>query len=117
MKRVDREALRRAIKLARSHDAGRKQQIDTMLKDRTFEEVAMFAAYCCQRRALQLRPYQSPPCEANVDDEDDDGMGAKGGRRAAALLLQRLLDAKLSGWEPSPLEALARIEAKQAARP
>ena len=63
MKRVDREALRRAIQLARSHDAGRKQQIDHMLKDRTWEEVGRFAAYCCQRRALRL---QTAPKSLNL---------------------------------------------------
>ena len=39
-------------------------------------------------------------------------MGPAGGKRSAALLLQRLLDAGLSRWEPDPLGALARIEAE-----
>jgi len=39
-------------------------------------------------------------------------MGEIGGRAAARSLLQRLLDNKLSRYEPDPLAALARIEAE-----
>jgi hypothetical protein len=116
MKRVDREALKRSIELARSHDAGRRNQIDAKLETESWEEVAMFASYVCQHRSLNLRPWQLPPCEVDVGDEDEPAMGPKGGKRSAALLLQRMLAAGLSKFEPDPIGALARVEAEKAAR-
>ncbi len=110
MKRVDREALERAIKLAREQDAGRRQQIDGKLKSESWEAVGRFASYFCQSRSLKLRPWQWPPCWVTIDDQDD-GLG---GRKAAAMLLRRLLDAGLSKFEPDPLNAISEAEAKTA---
>jgi hypothetical protein len=62
MKRVDMEALRRAIAMPRASDPLRDQQIASMLEEREWLEVAEFAAYCCQTEALNLRPWQPPPC-------------------------------------------------------
>jgi hypothetical protein len=46
-------------------------------------EVAKFAAYGCQCKVLHLKPWQSPPCWAKVDDQDNEA-GPISGRRAAA---------------------------------
>jgi hypothetical protein len=59
----------------------------------------------CQCRALNLKPWQSPPCragDAKPDAEDHRG------RLAAWTLRQRLLDAGLSQYEPDPLRAPMR---------
>jgi hypothetical protein len=49
-----------AIERVRAQDAGRAQQIDRILADTDRTEVGMFAAACCQRQALQLKPWQIP---------------------------------------------------------
>ena len=51
-----------------------------MLKDEPWEEVALFA-YDCQNEALNLFPWQEPPCWGDSVDADPD----------AAKLLQQML--------------------------
>ena len=97
MSEADRAALDECLRLARA-DPTCRQQIDSMLEERDWREVAEFAAYGCQRRALKLKPWQSPPCWGNEDDS-----------RSIALL-NRMLEAGLSAFEPSPLEALAKAK-------
>jgi hypothetical protein len=109
MRRIDKEAMQRAIQMARAEDEPRKKQIDAKLKSESFEEVGAFASYHCQCRALLLRPWQSPPSEVDIGDEDTPTL-PQGGRRAAAMLLRRMLDNKLSRFEPDPVGALQRIE-------
>jgi hypothetical protein len=96
--KVDREALKRALVLAKASDErGRREQIESM-QERDWFEAAHFAAYHCQVNALQLRPWQSPPLYGRDAD--------------AAVLLRKLLDAGLSRYEPNPVAALAAIEAR-----
>jgi hypothetical protein len=54
MRRIDHDALRRAIKMAREEDAGRRKQIDNKLRSEPWVDVARFAACCCQFRSLRL---------------------------------------------------------------
>jgi phage terminase small subunit len=103
---IDRDALTRALALAKASDEpGRREQIPRMLQHKTWQDVAEFAAYGCQRRALQLKPWQNPPCYGQLRTDDADNAGA-------AVLLQRLLEAGLSRWEPDPVAALAAIETR-----
>jgi hypothetical protein len=108
---VDREALERALVLYRQRDAACRQQVDDLLKERDWFSVATLAAYGMQCERFKLRPWQSPPTE--IDDPDAYEY-VKGediyGRRAAARLLKRLLDAGLSRYEPDPIAALERAE-------
>ena len=62
MKKVDREALTRAIAMVRLQSRKRCKQIDAKLKGEPWEEVGRFAAYSCQCRNLKLRSWQYPPC-------------------------------------------------------
>ena len=62
MTRNDRAALKLALALCRNESPGRAQQIDSMLEDQPWAEVATFAAFCCQSRSLHLDPWQEPPC-------------------------------------------------------
>jgi len=64
LSRIDREVLTRAMQTAK---AERADQLAAMLKDRPWEDVAMFAAYCCQTAALNLKPWQEPPMHAGDD--------------------------------------------------
>jgi hypothetical protein len=110
---IDREALERAIAIDRQRDRATRQQIDDKLEREPWREVAEFAAYGCQCTALYLKPWQPPPCWAEIDDQDNEA-GPISGHRAAAELLRRLLAAGLSRYEPDPVNALARVEAERA---
>ena len=98
MNRVDREALRRALRLARAESPGRAARIADKLKDEPWEEVAEFAAYCCQIDNLGLKPWMDPPMYAEIRPDPD-----------ALTLLMKLLGAGLSRYEPDPVAALAQV--------
>jgi hypothetical protein len=66
------------------------------LRERPWIDVARFCAFAAQMAALQLRPYQPPPCWGG--DPDADG------------LADRLRAAGLSRFEPDPAAALAAKE-------
>jgi hypothetical protein len=108
---IDRDALERAIEMTRAIGGPDAVQIENMLARDPWEQVARFAAYCRQCDNLHLGPHQSPPCW--VDDMEgtlakgDDGID---GSYAAARLLQRMLDANISIYEPDPIAALERTK-------
>jgi hypothetical protein len=107
MTKVDREALKRAIELAKAEDAGRRQQIEAMLKEDGFEYAGTFAASHCQTRTLGLKPWELPPCQ--VEDEKPAADRNQIGLMKAWNVRQRLLAAGLSAYEPNPPAALAAI--------
>jgi hypothetical protein len=111
----DRAAMRRAIETVRNEDAGRRNQIDDMLRTRAFEEVGCFASYHCQTRALGLAPWQRPPCLIEDPQAGLRGPDDLSGRHNAARLLRRMLKAKVSRFHPDPMAALAQAEKKPAA--
>jgi hypothetical protein len=96
---IDLEALRRAMDIA-MRDPPRAAQLTSQLGDQPWIEVAQFAASCCQRKALELKPWQSPPCDGRDDD------------KKASRMLDRMLDADISQWEPDPLTALAKMRVR-----
>jgi hypothetical protein len=107
MKRIDCDALKRAIEMERAKSPADRQHVDALLAERSWRDVGEFCAYSCQLDALHLKPWQSPPCW--IDDlvaTIDTGNDGVGGDYAAAKLLQRLLDAGLSRYEPDPPGAL-----------
>ena len=112
---VDREALTRAIEVAKAESAQQRAQIENMLKQRDWLRVARFAAYCCQDRALALELWQVPPCwlQGGADEIDDilksDRPDRRGLRRAAALV-KRLEENGLSRYEPDPVGALEAMD-------
>jgi hypothetical protein len=110
---IDRQALELAIEMDRKRDRATRQQIDTMLQERPWREVAEFAAYGCQCDALHLKPWQPPPCWAEIDDQDNEA-GPISGRKAAAELLRRMLALGISHWHPDPLAAIEAAEAERA---
>src|SRR6476646_7582366 len=105
MDKIDTEALTRALELTKA-EPEHAEQIESMLKDRSWEEVAQFAAKHQQCKNLQLKPGEIPPCHGAVNLAAP-GTDADESFPAANRLLQRLLDAGLSQWEPDPEAALA----------
>ncbi len=106
LSRVDRDALRRALK---AKSPGRRQP--PVGSDVGFDE-ATSAAYSCQMDNLHLKPWQDPPCWA------DDGarpLDDHRGRGAAWELRRRLIAAGLSQYEPNPVAALEAAAARQRA--
>jgi hypothetical protein len=120
MKRVDRAAMKRAIEEVRRKGGEDQRQIEAMLASQPWEEVGAFAAYSCQDDNLQLEPWQVPPCWLRTDDDVRDALAMPhdhSGRREAGEIVQRLLAAGLSRYEPNPLEALACKEGDSNAKP
>jgi hypothetical protein len=94
MNDADKEALERAMRLAR-RDAFRSQQIDEMLnglpdgrggwhvKPRPWQEVAEFAAVYCQTEALNLAPWEVAPARADREVRNDGSFHAQSWSKAA----------------------------------
>jgi hypothetical protein len=104
MDEIDKDALTRALELTRA-EPDSAEQIESMLKDRPWEEVAQFAAYYQQCKNLRLKPSEMPPCHGAVNISIP-GSASDLRFPAANQLLQRMLDAGLSQWEPDPEAAL-----------
>jgi hypothetical protein len=114
MNEIDRDALTSALMACRAEDAGRAKQIDSMLADRPWEDVAQFASSCAQGRALDLMPWQSPPCHANLRALSEP-FGDPRAARESAELLKKMQALGLSRFEPDPLAAIAEAERQNAA--
>ena len=110
---TEKEALARAVKLYRAQSPPAPKQVDEMLRDDPWQEVAEFCAYACENRLLRLQPWRDPPCIASLDNLTKPH-GDQRGERESAEWLRRLLDAGLSRFEPDPLAAIERVEAKPA---
>jgi hypothetical protein len=106
MRKLDREALQRALRTLKTKDPSRRHQLEG-----DWEEAATFAAYCLQCDNLHLKPWQPPPCWADEDRPRDDHPSA--GKVAAWELHRRLVAAGLSMYEPDPVRALEAVAARQ----
>ena len=101
---VDLAAVTEAMDQCRAPSKMRADQLDAMLMDREWEEVARFAAYDCQIRALRLKPWEVPPMD--VADENE----PRRGEEAAARILRQMLQAGISRYAPDPMGALEATE-------
>jgi hypothetical protein len=110
---VDRLALDRAIQLTLAEeDQGRVEQVQSMLKERSWGEVALFCAYHQQGRNLCIKPWEYTPCWIEPDEVDAIIACRQDGQQyGAAKLLKRMLAAGLSAFDPTPLQSLARTTA------
>lgn len=96
---VDREALSRAVKIAlRSREPGRREQIESMLRENWLDG-AEFCSCHLQIESLQLKPWEI-------------GLAPYFGGDGNSLL-DRMLRAGVSQYEPRPLHALERVERKR----
>jgi hypothetical protein len=112
--KADREALQRAIDMARAKSPQEREHIDRVLAQDGWQEAAETATYHLQDRALKLKPWQTPPCwlrsDAAVQVALLTPLPDLKGRRFAAELVQQLIAAGLSRYEPDPLRALAAVK-------
>jgi hypothetical protein len=109
MTRRDRVALKAAMRMARQ-DKMRAQQLDAKLADgEPWEEVAAFAAYCCQRESLRLRPWECPPLHSA---DEIDARERYGGTAKEVALRRRMIALGISLYEPNPLAAITAAEAE-----
>ena len=110
MKRVDRDAMRRAIEEVRSWVGPDAEQLLQKLAAEPREDVGRFASYSAQDVHLQLRPWQTPPSWLCNDRDVEDALSMPDdhtGRRAAGEIVKRLLAAGLAVM--SPTRALAGL--------
>jgi hypothetical protein len=102
MNNKDKAALELAMKIA-SRDRQRAAQLKDFLEGdeftppRPWEDVAKFAASVCQSNALNLKPWESPPCHPGPDPFGGD---------ASVKLRERMDEAGVSPWHPDPMAAL-----------
>jgi hypothetical protein len=106
---IEQDALTRALEMERAKGGVAQPRIERMLETESWWDAATFAAYSCQIDSLHVQPWQPVPCQIG----DADAVIAAGndgtmGHYAAAKLLQRLLRAGLSEYEPDPIAALER---------
>ena len=106
MRRVDQDALRRALEMAKAQSPGRREQIDAKLADEPWENVAAFAASCCQSRNLHLKPWECPPCDAGPTADGRDYENAP----KAIAMKERLEASGLSVYEPLAAHLRQRVE-------
>jgi hypothetical protein len=105
---ADMDALKRSLIMA-AKQPGRRDQFRRKLKQGdSWIEVAELAAYQCQMRSLNLKPDQSPPAWGGSLGDGLDGPDSD----LTDELLNRMLDAGISQWEPDPLAALAKVKQK-----
>jgi len=98
MTRNDEAALKLALAQA-CEDQDRREQLESMLEDRPWRQVAAFAAHVCQCRALKHPPWERPPCGVSEDDDREINI-------EPVRLLRRMLAAGVSRYDPDPLAAL-----------
>jgi hypothetical protein len=111
----DRDALERAMAAARAESAGRSEQLDELLQQESWVEVAAFAATVAQSRALDLKPWETAPVDAETLCWEHGRQVVKRDPKAGALL-DKMLAAGLSMYEPDPIEALKAAKALRAAK-
>jgi hypothetical protein len=119
LSQADREALQRAIDIARAESEQERAHIDRVLAADGWQRAGETAAYHLQDAALHLAPWQTPPCWIHDDDDDmrlalAEPLPDHHGYRKAAQLVLKLTALGLSRFEPDPLGALARGEEAEA---
>jgi hypothetical protein len=97
---LDRAALERCMHRAQ-RDPDRAGQLQKMLADQPWQDVAAFACLCVQKRSLHLKPWEVPPCVASEDANDARDTDAQ-------RLLRKMLRAGLSRYEPDPIRAMKK---------
>ncbi|RVD72934.1 MAG: hypothetical protein E5V62_02970 [Mesorhizobium sp.] len=90
-----------------SGDRLRKEQLDWKVENDGWLDAAVFASYICQGDALRLKPWELPPLYGGPLPGDT-GLVRSSGLQAKRLL-ERMLAAGLSRYEPDPVGALRRL--------
>jgi hypothetical protein len=96
MKKIDEAALALALEtVLKGKDASRAAQVRDLRDQDGWLPTALFCSALLQRRQLELKPWDLPPCA--LDRPDD---------TAAGRLLRRMLGAGLSRYDPHPRRVL-----------
>jgi hypothetical protein len=106
VKRIDRDAMQRAIDWVLRERPEYRENIEQRLKREGFEQAGQFAVYVAQDTTLRLKPWECTP--SSIWGYSD--------QSAAIALRDRLLAAGLSVDEPNPIEALAKAERNSRSR-
>ena len=107
---LDHDAFDRAIEMMRQHSPMHAAQIDDKLVHEGFVSAGKFASYCMQCETLRLKPWEAPPMDAQGGDVIDPNV--YGYRPGEVALHNRLKAAGLSLFEPDPLSALEKLNAR-----
>jgi hypothetical protein len=115
---IDRAAFDLAIKTA-SEDSVQRRRFDKWLAEgESDEKVGRQAAFQCQMEALDLMPWQLPPCYADMSASVlSQPYGDPGARRESAELALRMQRLGVSRWHPDPARECDRIEAEVKRQP
>jgi len=111
---IDRAAFDLAIEIARRDPLQRKRIDDAFAAGDDYVKVGKAAAYHCQIEALDLMPWQSPPCYADMRALERP-YGQPGGKRESAELALRMQRQGISRWHPDPAGECDRAEAARRA--
>ncbi|MGY4293092.1 hypothetical protein ACVWXN_001187 [Bradyrhizobium sp. i1.4.4] len=114
MNATDRNALERAVEIARQDPVERRRIDERLAKGESWDKVAGFCAAHCQSEALDLMPWQSAPLwfANHLDSVLREPFGDPSGRREAGEVLQRLLRNGFSKFELNPVAALTQAEGR-----
>ena len=105
LSQVDYEALARAYETAAAESEAYCEHLDYIEAREGWVSAAQSASYHLQVKNLKLKPWQCPPCDCR-SDEVGHGYGHS---RGEVMLRRRMLEAKLSLYEPDPAAALEKI--------
>lgn len=118
MNATDRDALERAVEMARQDPAEGRRIDERLARGENWQKVAGFCASHCQSEALDLAPWQMPPMwfANELDTALREPFGDASGRREAGEVLARLLRNGCSKFEPDPIGAIAEAERQAAVK-
>jgi hypothetical protein len=111
---IDRAAFDLAIEIAKD-PVQRRRFDDRLAAGEDYATVGKAAAYHCQIESLQLLPWQSPPCYADMSALDQPFGDPRAAREGAELAL-RMRRLNVSRWHPNPAHECDRIEAEATRR-
>ena len=111
---ADIEALERALAAVRAESVEDAARLDSLAERKGWFEAASTAAYRCQLRSLQLKPWHCPPMDCGDVPFKNGGYGNTEREVRPRLRMKAL---GLSVYEPFPAEAIAKAEeARRGAR-
>jgi hypothetical protein len=101
---VDRLALERCIEIARRNPEMMKTFDSKAAAGVSWYDIGVSACFRVQIEAMSLMPWQSPPCFAQITEPRPDPV--------ALGILERMLRVGLSRYDATPMESLAKAEAR-----
>jgi hypothetical protein len=107
--KIDLAALKLAVQMQEMRSESHRVQIKAKLADEDFWSVAKFAAYSQQCQNLRLKPWETPPCHVDEDQDYGDPAYDHGKKNRAQALLRKMIKLGVSRYDPDPLAAIAAV--------